>query len=208
SCDSSQLFPPSPLQLYVPASRSCEAPSTVSMNSQQIAVSPIESLRENQYLFGLLRTLYPVEFGPWDGRDASVWDGLVLLKTTRDELKRVRTMGLNCLAVAPTGGLPFQDGQGVVDFGKSTCLDACFRGQRMFEHRLEQAPAVNLVEGDELICSLNSRPYWVFRPAGRAAVNVVALAPPEVGPGHTVYDHFNRLGWLQMLPYFHFLKQV
>ena len=63
-------------------------------------------------------------------------------------------------------------------------------------------------DGDDLICTMDAQPYWLTRRFGEAMVSIVASGPPEVAEKQTVYQLFNRRCWLQMLPFFHFLKRL
>src|SRR4029077_3183013 len=97
---------------------------------------------------------------------------------------------------------------GVVEFGKTSLVDGCFRGQTMIEEGIRQFSALPTRPDDEEVCSLESQPYWLVRHAGSVPASIIALCPDELTEKTTVYEHFNRRFWLRFLPFFHFLKQL
>jgi hypothetical protein len=95
-----------------------------------------------------------------------------------------------------------------VKFGQTASLDECFRGQTMFEESVEEFPALRPRDSDEIVCGMDSLPYWLVRHNDGATTSIVALGPEEMSERQTVYDHFNRRRWLRLLPFFHFLKRL
>jgi hypothetical protein len=152
-----------------------------------------------------LSELYPVDFEVWPSGGLSACDAAILWEGCVEE-KDITVRNLDCLVVARAEGplVPVQ--KGAVSFGTTTSLDSCFRGQTTVDECIEGLPALRPRDGDELICSIASQPYWLRRRMGSAPVSIVALGPEEMLKEQTVYDHFNRRRWLRLLPFFHFLK--
>jgi hypothetical protein len=67
---------------------------------------------------------------------------------------------------------------------------------------------LNVRPTDELVSSVDSEPYWIFRRSGKNRLSIAALAPDDLDRSETIYDRFNRLRWLQLLPLLHFLKRI
>lgn len=200
-----------------------DAATVMTERRARVAVVPGEVLRTRRGLFALMSELYPVDFegGGLTGGDLPPADGLLLWEIPDGEADRlvVAAVGATeCLLVAQPGGpdvlassstAPAVAGEGRVEFGTAALLDPVFRGQTLAERGVTAFPALRVRAGDELLCSLGSEPYWLARQVGQTSVSVVALGPGEMdGVNPTVYAHFNRERWLQLLPLLHFLKRI
>jgi hypothetical protein len=172
---------------------------------RKIAIAPARELQARRHLFGLLSDLYPVDFEAWrpdfSGDAAILWEGCP------DE-KDIAARNLNRLLIGRPEKPVVPLDKRAVKFTSAASLDDCFRSQTMVDECIEPFSPLQQRDGDELICTMDGQPYWLTRRAGDAKVSVVASGPPEVGEKQTVYQLFNRRGWLQMLPFFHFLKQL
>ena len=173
-----------------------------------IVVAPEPEFQARRGLFGLLSELYPVDFEVWRPGGTPSFDGAILWEGCAGEKDILSTRNSGCLVVArpEESAVPVQ--KHAVTFATTAWLDGCFRGQNMAEEVIEELPALRPRDGDEIICRLDSRPYWLVRRMGGATVSVVALGPEEMGERETVYDHFNRRRWLRLLPVLHFLKRL
>jgi hypothetical protein len=178
-----------------------------SFQRRTVAVGPEREFQARRRLFELFGELYPVDFVNWTPAFTGC-DGVILWEASSAELAAVAAQGLQCLAVPKADEPVIPVKKGAVEFGKTPLLDVCFRGQTMIEEGIGEFPPVTLQKDDELVCSLEARPYWLIRRIGSAPISVIALGPVEIPEKSTVYDHFNRRFWLQLLPFLHFLKQL
>jgi hypothetical protein len=172
---------------------------------QKVAIAPGRELQGRTHLFRLLSSLYPVDFEAWSpafsGDAALLWEGC-------PEEKEIIARGLDCLIIARPECAPVPLEKRSVKFTRAASLDDCFRGQAMVDEVIESFAPLRQRGGDEVVCTVDAQPYWISRRIGDADAAIVASGPPEVAEKHTVYQLFNRRGWLQMLPFFNFLKQL
>ena len=178
------------------------------MNRKKIAVAPASEFQARRRLFALMGELYPVDFEVWQPGGKNAFDGAILWECCAGEKEIMSTPNLDCLVVAksPAATIPVQTR--TVKFAATAALDNAFRGQTMIEECIEAIPALRLHDSDEIVCRIDSLPYWLVRKTDTATISIVALEPEEILEGQTVYDHFNRRRWLRLLPFFHFLKRL
>lgn len=178
------------------------------MNRKKIVVAPEPEFQARRRLFGLLGELYPVDFEVWRPGGSSSFDGAIIWEGCAEEKEITSARSCDRLVVArPVGpNVPVQ--KHTVKFWPTTSLDECFRGQTMVEECLEGFPALRPRDSDEIVCWMDSLPYWLVRRNDGATTSIVALGPEEMSERQTVYDHFNRRRWLRLLPFFHFLKRL
>ena len=176
---------------------------------KRVVVAPANEFTERQRLFALLRELYPVDFEVWPVTRPETCDGAIWLNASPGDLSRMSSFNWECL-VCPLASInslvPVKTG--TVRFNAPDVLDPCFHHQTMVEEGIKEFSALHPVEGDELVCSLESQPYWLLRRLGSATFSIVASSPPDFLERQTVYDRFNRMRWLQLLPCFNFLKRL
>jgi hypothetical protein len=173
-----------------------------------IGIAPQQALASQRDLFDLWRAIYPVEFEFYDPGASNRFDGLIFFESCDASVRLAEASGLNSLLVDGRGANLVSVQRGTVEFRRTAFVDQCFSGQTMHEELIGRTPELILGPNDDIVCLLDSRPYWVTRQCERARISIVALPPPEVKKGQHVYQHFNRRGWLQMLPYFQFLKHL
>lgn len=154
--------------------------------------------------------LYEIDFCAGSAETASTCDGAIIWDVDGSALAGgggAICRG-DCLIIAPPQGGRIAVNSGAARFTASSSLDPVFRNEIMKEGGIEAFHAVVLRDGDELLCTLESEPYWSIRRMGQTSVSMVALGPEEMESRETVYAHFNRRRWLQLLPLLHFLKQI
>jgi hypothetical protein len=178
------------------------------MNRKKIMVAPESEFQARRRLFGLLGELYPVDFEVWRSGGSSSFDGAILWEGCAGEKEVTSARSCDRLVVARTEGRNIPVQKHTVKFGPTASLDECFRGQTMVEEGLEELPVLHPRDSDEIVCWIDSLPYWLVRQNDGATTAIVALGPEEMAERQTVYDHFNRRRWLRLLPFFHFLKRL
>ncbi len=178
------------------------------MKRKSIVVAPATAFQARPRLFSLLSELYPVDFTAWQPGAAAAFDGAILWEDEAGAKELMAISDLECLVVTRSQKTAALGQKPTVQFSTPPGLDPAFRGQTMTEEGIVKIPALALHEGDEVLCRLASLPYWATRRNGTATLSLVALGPEEIADGETVYTHFNRCRWLQLLPFFHFLKQL
>ncbi len=178
------------------------------MNRKKIVVAPESEFQARRRLFGLLGELYPVDFEAWRPGGTPSFDGAILWEGCAEEKEVASARNCDRLVVARPGEWYIPVQKHTVKFGQTTSLDECFRGQTMVEESVEGFSALRPRDSDEIVCGMDSLPYWLVRRNDGATTSIVALGPEEMLERQTVYDHFNRRRWLRLLPFFHFLKQL
>lgn len=178
------------------------------MKRKKIAVAPASEFQSRRRLFALLGELYPADFEVWQPGAATAFDGAIFWEGCAGEKEITAARNLDCLVVARAQRAVIPVQKCTVKFAATPALDNAFRGQTMIEEGIEELPELRPRDSDEIVCRIDSLPYWLVRRADGAAVSVAALGPEEFLDGQTVYDHFNRRRWLRLLPYFHFLKRL
>jgi hypothetical protein len=178
------------------------------MNRKKIVVAPESEFRALRRLFGLLGELYPVDFEVWRPGGSPSFDGAILWEGCAEEKAVTSARSCDRMVVARPGERKIPVQKHTVKFGQTASLDECFRGQTMFEESVEEFPALRPRDSDEIVCGMDSLPYWLVRHNDGATTSIVALGPEEMSERQTVYDHFNRRRWLRLLPFFHFLKRL
>jgi hypothetical protein len=179
-----------------------------SVERKIVAVGGDREFRGHRRLFELFADLYPVDFVSWSQESLTPCDGVILLDATAQEIATLSAHGLSCLAVSKAEGPMIAVEKGLAKFGKTALVDGYFCGQTMTEEGIREFSPLRIRDGDEVVCSLESQPYWLVRDSGLVPASVVALGPEEFSEKTTVYDRFNRRFWLRLLPFFHFLKQL
>lgn len=179
-----------------------------SVQRKTVAVGGDREFRGHRRLFQLFADLYPVDFVTWSQEPPTPCDGVILWDATAEEIATVSARGLSCLAVSKAEGAMTAVEKGLTEFGNTASLDRYFRGQTIIEEGVREFSPLRIRPGDEVVCSLESQPYWLVRDSGSVPVSVVALGPEEISERTTVYERFNRRFWLRLLPFFHFLKQL
>jgi len=175
---------------------------------KKVVVAPGSEFQARRRLFSLLGELYPVDFEVWQPSGSPSFDGAILWEGCLEERDITSARNVDLLVVARPEGRGVLVQKPTVKFGLTTLLDNCFRGQTMVEECIEACPVLPLRDNDEIVCWIDSLPYWLVRRIGGATASIVALGPEELPEPQTVYDHFNRRRWLRLLPFFHFLKRL
>ncbi len=178
------------------------------MKRHIVAVAPAPELQNRAAFFGLLRALYPVDFVGWDPVSQPKCDGLIVLGGDQKERETALARGVDLLQVMSRENPALPARKAEVEFSKSLFLDKSFRGQAMADECLPGLSGLSVQASDEIVCSVAGQPFWLIRTNGQKPVSTIALGPPDISEGQTVYDHYNRRRWLQILPFFHFLKQL
>ena len=179
-----------------------------SVERKTVAVWGDREFRGHSWLFRLFADLYPVNFVTWSQDPPTPCDGVILWDATAEEVATVSAQGLSCLAVSKAEGPMIAVEKGLAEFGKTASVDSYFRGQTMTEEGVREFSPLRIRPRDEVVCSLESQPYWLVRNSGSVPASIVALGPEEMSEKTTVYERFNRRFWLRLLPFFHFLKQL
>jgi hypothetical protein len=178
------------------------------MTRKKILVAPAAEFSARRRLFGLLGELYPVDFSAWSPGSPAECDGVIIWGDAEKEFPTLVHEAEACLVVAPSSGRNVSVEKGAVKFSEMDLIDSAFRGQTLVDECIGSFPALQLCDNDKVICTVNSEPYWILRAIGATSASIIAMGPAEPGERETVYDLFNRRRWLQLLPFFHFLKQL
>lgn len=175
---------------------------------KKVLVTPSAEFDRRTGFFELLAGLYPVDFVPGPPHAAEAADAVIAwLDSTQDRRALERT-GKDVLAIVGEGKLRVTVTHGRADFGRTDRIDRCFREQTLHECGIRDFPPLGVKEHDVILCSLDSHPYWICRPQEKSQFSIIALGPPIVTAQHTVYQLFNRLTWLRLLPFLHFVKRL
>ena len=187
-----------------------EGGSTIRETRARIGVAPARELEARKGLFALLGQLYSVDFETCSADETPQYDGLILWDDPECEIDfaAITPNSMECLIFASREGRNVSVQSGCVKFSDSGFLDKAFRRSTMIEKGITAFTALGLRGTDEVVCSLESEPYWILRSFGQTPVSVVALSPGELGGRETIYSCFNRQRWLQLLPLLHFLKRI
>jgi hypothetical protein len=171
---------------------------------KKILVSPTAEFDAHRAFFRLLSALYPANFIAAPPNSPVPCDGAILWAQPENPERPDFPCDTLIIAAPATERIDVTDQE--VRFGKCAWLEQYFRQQTMREHGIPHFPPLRLAPGDEPVCTLNGQHYWLARAAGDHRISTVALGPPNFSEGHTVYHHFNRLTWLRLLPFLHFIK--
>ncbi len=175
---------------------------------KKFLVAPAAEFEARAPLFRLLARLYPADFAAAPVAAAVAGDAAIVWAKTTAEIRDLVDRGVQALVIAPPYSPRVAVTTGRVSFGPAHWLERCFRQQSMHDESVREFTPLVLAEGDEPVCYLSGWPYWVSNRQGAAQVCTIAAGPPYVTDAHTVYQHFNRLTWLRLLPFLHFVKRL
>jgi hypothetical protein len=173
-----------------------------------VLVSPGDAIKSSKALFDLWRSLYPVEFSPWEQRDRISSCGAIFLGPFTCSADEFEAAERECLVAGRFEAPMMPVERTGAEFSDDDEIDRCFRGQSLVEEEVRSICPLPVDPGARVVCRVDGKPFWTIRRTGKASVSRVALPPPDVASGQTLYEVFNRRCWLQMLPFLHFLKRV
>jgi hypothetical protein len=155
--------------------------------------------------------LYDVVFEAYEERAHEDYAAIILWAPLENEIVRFAS-GANgdrkCFIVADGAHGKERVSTGNVRFAMEDCLDRAFKGASVTDKTIAEFSSIILQDNDRLLCSVDSKPYWISRPAGESELLVVALGPDELTEEETIYSRFNRNCWLRLFPVLHFLKNL
>jgi hypothetical protein len=178
------------------------------ISRQQILVAPEAQFEAHRPLFALLAEAFPLDFVGGALEAAPACHGIIAWPASAADFAVLERRGVDTLAVAPAVAPTVPVTCGRVAFGPATLLEPCFRDCHMRESNVDGFAPLIPSERDQTLCWLDAQPCWTSRPVARGQLLTVALEPPPVTVTDTLYRHFNRLGWLRLLPFLHFAKRL
>lgn len=161
-----------------------------------------------RFLLQALGQLYPVEFCDAVKSDAGGWDGLIVLDGRLEQGMAAAARGIPAFVVGTevqgiTSGVTPE-----VQFGTSSVLEECLRGQLLADRRLGAFPTLGVQDGDEVVASRNGQVFWLNRPAGSSSCQWVATSPPSLVESEFLFQHLNGGCFMRLLPLANFLRQL
>jgi hypothetical protein len=181
-----------------------------------IGVIPTRERAARRRLFDALELAFPVRF---EGREPGRHDGLdaaLLLpgsgppeEAVGDRLPVLVAVGEEAPAPppAPLGERPRARGP-ALRLGTIAPLDRRLRGTRLRDAAVKRAPAIEASAADAVLATRGGDPMWVSRPARGAPVELVAVAPAELGEEECLRDRLRDGRFLALAALVHFLRSA
>lgn len=159
-------------------------------------------LEGNRRLFEALEAAFPVRFCAWR-RDDGPYDGLIVIGRDSVPGRPEDAPDVPVLALAD-GGTPHALEE-LVRLGDHVAVDRRLRGLSL--PSAGSGIAIEVAEGEEVIASASSGPYWTVT-AGPARMHRVRAALPRLGPDEVLRDALLQERAFPLVAMIHFLREL
>lgn len=167
-----------------------------------VGVHPGAELRRRARLFAALSEAFPgVRF---EGREAGEVAGLDALIEVGGESEARSAAGAGVRALAALGAESEPGAATAVDFGAVPGLDRRLHGQSLPDRHLDGTAALAKGQSAKILASVAGSPVWVRE--GR--LDLVAVAPAELGDAEPLRDRLGRERSLALLPLLELLREL
>jgi len=164
-------------------------------------------LIRHRRLFDALALLYSVDFAGASEMLQSSGGTAILFDVDRQQAVRCAESGLRCLAFLK-GSEAVSLPPGNVNLASTPYLDRCFRGRTLPDKTLERAFPLKAEAGDEVVARKGDVILWLHRQQGIAALDLVAMEPPDLADDGYLFQHCQWDDWIRLLPILHFLRET
>lgn len=172
-----------------------------------IGIYPANELTRRRRLFDALAQLFTIDFIGLSESEQPPVAAAILFDADRPHAARLAESGCRCLAFLKASA-PISLAPENVILSSTSPLDLCFRGRILADKTLECAFHVFADPQDAVVARKGDSILWIHREYGAAAVDLVAMEPPDLAEDAYLFDHFHRDNWIRFLPMLHFLKEV
>ncbi len=160
-------------------------------------------------LLDALAQLYPVEFRRVDPRACDGLEALIVPDGDVSSGLAAADRGIAAYVAVDDRHSPDTLADGTeVCFDYSTHLDAYLRGQKMIESDPRAFRPLQVQTGDQIIARKGGHPFWLNRPSGHGACQLVAAPLPMLPEGGFLFEHLNGRRFLALLPLMNFLRRL
>jgi hypothetical protein len=140
--------------------------------------------------------------------DLSSYQAALLFDASREHAIRIAASGLRCLAFIGGHTAPVSCLSDNVCLSSSPHLPQCFRGRALPDKAIERVCHLEAEAGDEVLARKGDDILWLHRKKGASVVDLVAMAPPNMADGDSLFQHFQTDNWARLLPILHFLQKL
>ncbi len=176
-------------------------------NRPRITVHPRSEYERHRLVFEALAELFPVEFAASEEGSSTPFSASILFGHSRREALDVAASGNRTLAYVVDPGTVQMCGSGEIKFSSALSLAPEFRDRSLPHGAFELASCAKPLPGDTVLASSAEHVLW-FRTARRPNLDIVVVAPPRLLEREYLFQLFNTMDWIRMLPLLHFLKAV
>jgi hypothetical protein len=176
------------------------------LESPRIAVITTDWLRDER-LFEALGELYQVSFVPARDLRSVACDAVILMRASRSDAMEAGRNGVRCLAFVTREASPSFTRSAPVELSSAPYLSPAFRGAALFDESIEVFCGPQLHGDDEVLAHRGADLLWTRHLKGKAAVDVVRVAPPVLNKSEYLYSRFAKDRWFSLLPLLHFVKE-
>lgn len=159
-------------------------------------------------LCAALSMLFPVEFCYRDNRDWGDLDGAIVFGEELFSALAGAAHGVPAYVVCDSTRAIERPGSRDVRIGTSEELNECLRGRVLDDSDTEPVAGIELQFHNVGLADKGGEPIWVRRRIDSGWLYLVALAPPRLEPGASLYDCFRGGSFLSLLPLLHFLIKL
>jgi hypothetical protein len=176
------------------------------MKTPTVAVFPAVQFFRYRRLLESLSELYSIQFEPREEGDWAACAGALLLGVDRMEALRVANLGLRCMAWVKAELTPVKLEAADLSFAPVPYLARCFRGRTLADRSINMVRRLQAGSGDNVVARKGEAVLWIHRTVERAALDLLALDPPDLAEGEYPYQFLQRDNCMRLLPLLHFLR--